>query len=267
MIMGFKLKTDDPKRLEKMGFKRGEHEDIYKLAFNVYKNNIISVFYADISSKILNIEVYDKNLDTLYRPYYQEPLYEDLVLKEVKRNIGSKIRTLQENRILSLDEGTNDMGRSRGFEVIGKEQYRKDFGVNEEVVIKLPRRATKGSAGYDCFAPVDIALEPGKDIKVPTGIRAYMKQGEVLMALPRSGLGFKYYCRLANTVGVIDSDYYYSDNEGHIFIKLRNEGDKPLVIRQGEAMCQFIFVPFLLADGDSFERGEERNGGFGSTTK
>lgn len=159
------------------------------------------------------------------------------------------------------------MSRIRGFEIIGKDQYRKDFDINEEVVIKLPRRATKGSAGYDCFAPFDIALEPGKDIKVPTGIRAYMKQGEVLMAFPRSGLGFKYYCRLANTVGIIDSDYYYSDNEGHIFVKLRNEGDKSLVIRQGEAMCQFIFAPFLLADGDSFERGEERNGGFGSTTK
>ena len=233
----------------------------------------------------------------------------------------TKAKRLQKAGIIEI-EG-KDMDKARGFEVIGKEQYRKDFDINEEVVIKLPRRATKGSAGYDCFAPVDIALEPGKDIKVPTGIRAYMKQGEVLMAFPRSGLGFKYYCRLANTVGIIDSDYYYSDNEGHIFIKLRNEGDKPLIIRQGEvlmafprsglgfkyycrlantvgiidsdyyysdneghifiklrnegdkpliirqgeAMCQFIFVPFLLADGDSFENGEKRNGGFGSTTK
>lgn len=267
MITGFKLKTDDPKKLGKVGFKRGEHEDVYQLVFNVYKNNIISIFYADTSLRTLNIEVYDKNLDTLYRPYYQEPLYEDLVLKEVKRNIRSKIRTLQENRIISIEGGIKNMSRIRGFEIIGKDQYRKDFDINEEVVIKLPRRATKGSAGYDCFAPFDIALEPGKDIKVPTGIRAYMKQGEVLMAFPRSGLGFKYYCRLANTVGIIDSDYYYSDNEGHIFIKLRNEGDKPLIIRQGEAMCQFIFVPFLLADGDSFENGEKRNGGFGSTTK
>ena len=77
MITGFKLKTDDPKKLGKVGFKRGEHEDVYQLVFNVYKNNIISIFYADTSLRTLNIEVYDKNLDTLYRPYYQEPLYED----------------------------------------------------------------------------------------------------------------------------------------------------------------------------------------------
>lgn len=153
----------------------------------------------------------------------------------------------------------------RGFELISKEQYIKDFDVDMDTKITLPKRATKLSAGYDCYAPADFYLEPGQDIKVPTGIKAYMQPGEVLMAFPRSGLGFKYYCRLANTVGIIDADYIRSDNEGHIFVKLRNEGNKPMVIKQGEAMCQFIFMPFLLADGDNFESGEERNGGFGST--
>lgn len=153
----------------------------------------------------------------------------------------------------------------RGFKLISKEQYIKDFDVNVDIKIILPKRATKLSAGYDCYAPTDIYLEPGEDVKVPTGIRAYMQPGEVLIAFPRSGLGFKYYCRLANTVGIIDADYIQSDNEGHIFVKLRNEGDKPMTIKQGEAMCQFIFLPFLLVDGDGFESGNERNGGFGST--
>lgn len=153
----------------------------------------------------------------------------------------------------------------RGFKLISKEQYIKDFDVNVDIEIILPKRATKLSAGYDCYAPTDIYLEPGEDVKVPTGIRAYMQPGEVLIAFPRSGLGFKYYCRLANTVGIIDADYIQSDNEGHIFVKLRNEGDKPMTIKQGEAMCQFIFLPFLLVDGDGFESGNERNGGFGST--
>lgn len=157
--------------------------------------------------------------------------------------------------------------RTRGFELISREQTVKDFENIEVVEIKLPKRSTKESAGYDVFAPFDIYLEPGKEIKIPTGIRAYMQKGEVLMAFPRSGLGFKYYTRLANTVGVIDSDYYYSDNEGHIFFKIRNEGDKALFIKQGDAFAQFIFMPFLLADGDDFETGNERNGGFGSTTK
>lgn len=88
------------------------------------------------------------------------------------------------------------------------------------------------------------------------------------MAFPRSGLGFKFYCRLANTVGVIDSDYYNNPkNEGHMFVKIRNEGTKIMEIKQGEGMCQMIFMPFLLVDGDSFDNGEERKGGFGSTTK
>ena len=104
-------------------------------------------------------------------------------------------------------------------------------------------------------------------MKIPTGIRAYMQEGEVLNIYPRSGLGFKYHISLANTVGIIDDDYYYSDNEGHIFIKIHNGGDKPVTIKQDEAFAQGVFQPFLLADGDDFESGEVRNGGFGSTSK
>ena len=157
----------------------------------------------------------------------------------------------------------------RGFNLVSENQILKDFGINklEKLILKLPKRSTKLSAGYDCFAPYDIVLEPNEEVKVPTGINSYMRPGEVLLAFPRSGLGFKYYCRLANTIGVIDADYIQSDNEGHIFVKIRNEGDKTMTIKAGEGMCQFIFIPFLLADGDSFENGEIRNGGFGSTTK
>lgn len=152
------------------------------------------------------------------------------------------------------------MKKNRGFEFISTEKNITD--------LKLPKRGTKSSAGYDCFAPFDIVLKPNEEIKVPTSIKAYMQDGEVLMTFPRSGLGFKYYCRLANTVGVIDKDYYNNkNNEGHIFVKLRNEGDKPMEIKKGDGMCQFIFMPFLLADGDGFEKGDDRIGGFGSTTK
>ena len=156
---------------------------------------------------------------------------------------------------------------SRYFEIISKEQFNKDFDINKETTIKLPKRATKDSAGYDCFAPYNIILNPGEEIKIPTGLKAYMGSGEVLMAFPRSGLGFKYYCRLSNTIGVIDRDYVFSNNEGHIWIKIRNEGNKVMELKQGEAFCQFIFMPFLLVDGDSYDNGETRNGGFGSTTK
>lgn len=156
---------------------------------------------------------------------------------------------------------------TRGFEIISEEQFKEDFDKDMEFEIKLPERATKHSAGYDFFAPCDISISPGEDIKIPTGIRAYMQEDEVLMIYPRSGLGFNYYTRLANSTGIIDSDYYYSDNEGHIKIKLRNEGNKELFIRKGDAFCQGIFTKYLLVDGDDFENGKERNGGFGSTGK
>ena len=133
--------------------------------------------------------------------------------------------------------------------------------------LKKPRRATKGSAGYDFFAPFDITLLPGETIKVPTGIRVSMEPNYVLKLYPRSGLGFKYRLQLNNTVGIIDSDYYYSDNEGHIFAKLTNDSNegKSLYIEKGTGFMQGIFVEYGITFDDDVE--EERNGGFGSTTK
>ena len=131
--------------------------------------------------------------------------------------------------------------------------------------LKTPKRATSGSAGYDFFAPFDFSLVPGATIKIPTGIRCILKEGFVLKEYPRSGLGFKYRVRLDNTVGIIDSDYYKSDNEGHIFIKITNEGQQILKVKQGEAFCQGIIVEHFYAEED--EVTEQRNGGFGSTSK
>ncbi|MDR1017511.1 MAG: deoxyuridine 5'-triphosphate nucleotidohydrolase [Lachnospiraceae bacterium] len=132
--------------------------------------------------------------------------------------------------------------------------------------LKLPRRATKGSAGYDFFAPYSFDLKPGQTVKIPTGIRVVMDESWVLMCFPRSGLGFKYRLQLNNTVGIIDSDYYYSDNEGHIFAKLTNDSNenKSLVIQLGQGFMQGIFLQYGLIEGD--DTATERNGGFGSTT-
>jgi len=128
----------------------------------------------------------------------------------------------------------------------------------------LPRRATAGSAGYDFFAPAAFSLEPGETVKIPTGVRARIEAGWVLMLFPRSGLGFKYRLRLDNTVGVVDADYFGAKNEGHIFVKLTNCGDKPLSVAAGEAFCQGVFLPFGLTEDDAAEG--ERTGGFGSTS-
>lgn len=130
----------------------------------------------------------------------------------------------------------------------------------------LPCRATKGSAGYDFFTPIDITLSPRQTIKIPTGIRVYINDGWVLKCYPRSGLGFKYRLQLNNTVGIIDSDYYFSDNEGHIFAKITNDSNenKTVVITKQTSFMQGIFVEYGITVDDSVET--IRNGGFGSTT-
>lgn len=133
--------------------------------------------------------------------------------------------------------------------------------------IRIPRRATSGSAGYDFYSTVSAGLKPGESIKIPTGIRVKISEGWALLLFPRSGLGFKYRLQLNNTVGVIDSDYYMSDNEGHIFIKITNDSNegKNCPIERGTAFAQGIFMPFGITADD--EVSDVRNGGFGSTSK
>lgn len=133
--------------------------------------------------------------------------------------------------------------------------------------IKLPVRATAGSAGYDIFAPFGFSLAPSETIKIPTGIRCEIDEGWVLKIYPRSGLGFKFRLQLNNTVGIIDSDYFYSDNEGHIFIKITNDSNenKTVEVKKGTGFAQGIFVEYGITVDD--DATGIRNGGFGSTTK
>ena len=133
--------------------------------------------------------------------------------------------------------------------------------------LPLPRRATRGSAGYDVFAPFSFSLRPGETIKIPTGIRVKMEESWVLQLYPRSGLGFKYRLQMNNTVGLIDSDYYYSDNEGHIFVKMTNDTNegKTAEVAQGTGFAQGVFTEYGITVDDEAEG--VRNGGLGSTTK
>ena len=160
------------------------------------------------------------------------------------------------------------------FEFVSFDEYKKAFDNKSDAEVKeiydglkLPKRATKGSAGYDFFSPFDIDLKPGETLKVPTGIRANMVENYVLKLYPRSGLGFKYRLQLNNTVGIIDSDYYYSDNEGHIFAKITNDSNegKVLHVDKGTGFMQGIFIEYGITFDDDVT--EVRNGGFGSTTK
>lgn len=153
------------------------------------------------------------------------------------------------------------------------EGWKDTFGETDEEKIreiyeeiKLPKRATSGSAGYDFFAPVSLTIAPGETVKIPTGIRVEMEENWVLKCYPRSGLGFKYRLQLNNTVGIIDSDYFYSDNEGHIFSKITNDTNegKTIEIAAGTGFMQGIFVEYGITVDDDADA--VRNGGFGSTT-
>ena len=156
------------------------------------------------------------------------------------------------------------------FEKVSLEQWKKGYDSVEwkqeadYKTIVLPKRATRGSAGYDFFAPFDFVIKPHSSIKIPTGIKSFIENGFVLEVYPRSSLGFKHRVMLCNTVGIIDSDYYNnSSNEGHIFIKLYNQSDKAVEISEGESFAQGIFKEFCLAEED--EVTENRVGGIGST--
>lgn len=170
------------------------------------------------------------------------------------------------------------MKRIAKFEKVSLEQFlgvvKEEFPEYTEEDIKdmyesveLPKRATKGSAGYDFYAPFAFSLPAGGTIKIPTGIRAKMDEDWVLKLYPRSGLGFKYRLQLNNTVGIIDSDYYYSDNEGHIMAKITNDSKegRNLEISAGMGFMQGIFLEYGITVDDDAQG--IRNGGFGSTTK
>ena len=155
------------------------------------------------------------------------------------------------------------------FIKISEKQYINDLNnlLNIEddsyLNVKIPFRATSGSAGYDFYSPISITLKPGESAKIPTGIRCKIDDGYVLQIYPRSSLGFKYSMCLLNTVGIIDSDYFNADNEGHIIVGIINRGDKDLVINVGDRFVQGIFYKYFLAKED--DNKQVRHGGFGST--
>lgn len=149
------------------------------------------------------------------------------------------------------------MSRLRGFEVVG---------AYAEKGIALPVRKTAASAGYDLAAAEAAVLAPGECALIPTGLKAYMQPDEVLFIYIRSSLAARHSLTLTNSVGIIDADYYDNpQNEGHIYIALRNDGTKPVSFERGERLAQGIFSKYLTADGDLAGEGARREGGFGST--
>lgn len=158
---------------------------------------------------------------------------------------------------------------ARIFEKISFEQFKKDICDDKNLYesYNIPKRSTKMSAGYDFESIIDFVLKPGEIKKIPLGIKVDMNSGEVLLLIVRSSQGFKYNVRMCNQVGVIDKDYYNnSENEGHMWIKLENHGDKDYVVSKGDKIIQGLFLPFLTVDNEE-EIERIRTSGIGSTDR
>lgn len=192
-------------------------------------------------------------------------IYANTELEFTEKTLMSAVNKLAEDQHLSLEEAIFVYNEIFSFVMKENRVAKFERVSNFPVDVALPQRATTGSAGYDFFAPDDIDLMPGEETIVQTGIRCAILDRWVLKIYPRSGLGFKYRAGIANTVGIIDSDYYHSDNEGHIMVKLVNNGSKEIHIAKGEGFCQGIFSEYGLTIDDCV--ASKRNGGFGSTTR
>ena len=146
---------------------------------------------------------------------------------------------------------------ARFFEVV-KDECRKSEGD-----IKLPTRATEHSAGYDFYSPVDAVIQPNESVMIWTDVKAHMYYDNALLIIPRSSMG-KHPVMIANTVGLIDNDYYGNEsNDGNIGFRLLNIGTTPYEIKSGDRIGQGIFIKYGTVKND--DTNGTRIGGFGST--
>ena len=155
----------------------------------------------------------------------------------------------------------------RRFEIISINQFNKDFKDTDTKYedIILPKRSTKFSAGYDFYMPYDLTIKKNEVVLIPTGIKVILNHDEFLGIYVRSSLGFKYNLRMCNQVGIIDSDYYNNtSNEGHMFVKLKNEGDNDIVLKKYDRYVQGIIQKYYIVDNEK-EIEDIRVGGIGSS--
>lgn len=166
------------------------------------------------------------------------------------------------------------MNRIAKFEKVSLNQFIKDwidtYGNKPDDVIteiynsiQLPKRKTRYSAGHDISVPMNITLSPNDTIMIPTGLRCIMNSEYVMLIFPRSSLGIKKNMSITNTIPVIDADYFYADNSGHIFICIKNCGQDVIELKAGDAFCQALFFKYGVADDDVVTN--VRTGGIGST--
>lgn len=149
----------------------------------------------------------------------------------------------------------------RGFEVVA------DWARQcPNAIVTLPTRGTSGAAAYDIYSLTSRTIRPGGKVEFPTDVKVYMKKDEVFHLYPRSNQGIKFDLMLANTTGVIDTDFYENtDNDGRFTIVIRNMGTENYYVKAGDRIAQGEFNKFLIADNDYNKKLPTRKGGTGST--
>ena len=250
---------------------------LYRIIMTIYfegDDYVSTTMYGDDISK-LKSDVQEDILNTCR--LYLVPIGKAYAEMTIEDNKGEYIDHDETEIFITEDYESIEYGginmiinRVAKFERISYEQWCKDVTMKIAPTEKdydnivTPIRKTKGSAGYDFIAPYNIAIHPNAEILIPTGVKCEIEEGYVLELYPRSSLGFKYNLTLANTVGIIDSDYYNNENnEGHIMIKMINNSHNVIHINQGESFAQGVFKQFFITVDDNVIN--KRVGGIGST--
>lgn len=183
----------------------------------------------------------------------------------------SKLLQNKINEIFKGDnmENSNQIEAPVKFGILEEEKVSRNFYPvkNAPADTVLPKRKTAKSAGYDFVLPCDVRLNPRSvSAIIPTNVKAFMPDDEVLMLYIRSSIGIKHHVTLANGTGIIDADYFSNpDNDGNIGICLQNNSDEIVSFKKGERIMQGVFVKYAVCDSD--DTNEVRKGGFGSTGK
>lgn len=240
-----------------------EFADVNEYKYSFYKHSKyiqFSRYYLVNVLKFGNTEFTKKEIESGLQTCWIDPkvalIHNQLVLKDDKhQKKGLKTSLLRANYILGLIIKEKEEMEMRKFEIVTK---------YKDMDIKIPQRQTIKSAGYDIESANNYTIEPGQTVMIETGIKALMPADEALFIYPRSSLSVKKNIFLANSVGVIDSDYYNNEkNEGHILVPLHNFGNTKQEIIKGERIVQGIFMKYEKASGQVLNN--TRTGGFGST--
>jgi dUTP pyrophosphatase len=211
---------------------------------------------------------FKSSFDNQFKQLYKKQIEaEDRALKFIQ----SKFFQNKINEIMKGDnmENSNQIEAPVKFGILEEEKVsRKFYPVkNAPADTVLPKRKTAKSAGYDFVLPCDVRLNPRSvSAIIPTNVKAFMPDDEVLMLYIRSSIGIKHHVTLANGTGIIDADYFSNpDNDGNIGICLQNNSNEIVSLKKGERIMQGIFVKYAVCDSD--DTNEVRKGGFGSTGK